>query len=543
MTFPLTPNPPRPITGFQIDYSPIRYSYAATSLSESSATLGYAYGSQCSVVPTGQFEGFRAGATQGIVNNLPQWMHMRQDQTTRGWKLMNSWGQNLDDVVSHTSTAMAEIYLETSDESSRNQLYYTDITRSELFEDKLFDNFLLNSDFSYPDVARTKLPAGWFGRMRIQKASLDRTKGLLGSHSVKLEGGGVIGQIVPGGGNVEALTASVYAEGTADVSIFLSVEKMDGTSVSSEKRATPSSSEWTRIKNTISINDTIFRVQVTFKAHGTGTTNISASKLEQGDIATNWTKSFRDHVPYISSSSVFNSVQVYGTDVNQEKVTVHPVTYQSEFVKAYIPTRLEQRNAISKELSAYGTQSYGRKVNFFNDSVPTEWVVEDGKIEERSLATKFDVFERYTIRDVRYYQEGEFGTADDCFVTITPLASAVRKGFLFVACREDYVGETFYTLKVMRPLPPPGGETYLESIRDFDLKLPFDTTYGYGMEGETISSIGFSDVDSSWLVINTTAGRRIFYKMHFDYYYFDDTNRRMFFLENYAQEGGQIQVI
>lgn len=533
-------------TGFcdlAFSFVTVPYSYVTGSLAQNSVNITYGYGSVCDITVSGQFIGYQAAATQSIVNNLPQWTTIRQDINSRGWNVVNSWGANLEESIALASESISDIFLETANPHSRSRIYYADISRSEITENREFYNFFLNSAFSMPDVVRTKLPAGWsdYESTNVNNVSLDKTVGLLGSNSVKIITNGKIGQIVNLAGTMSDMTASVFILGSGSISFILSIEKIDGTSVSKEVRVQAHQTEWTRIVNTVTVNAGVFRAQITIGSIG-GTVHLCAPQLEAGSFVSTWSRSLKDDLPYYPGSRILGQVQVYGADVTQIKVTVHPIAELSRFITANIPTRVESRKMIPEELEAFTTIAWGRRVSFFNEAEATDWVVNDGKIEERSAANQFEVYRKYDIKDLRYHVEGQYGTVDGCLGTIVPKACAIRNDMLYVVCEESYKDITYHTLKIIRPRTPVGTRDYLESLVDFDLQLPFNITLGFGVTAEEVSSIGFSEVDDSWLLVNTTAGRRLFFQLHFDYYYFDRSRKRMYLLENYSREGGSIQV-
>jgi len=526
--------------------STIRYSYTPKQLAISSVSIGYSYATQFDDVITPAFTGRKAAVTQSILNNLPQWLAMRQNQSGRGWKVTNSWGQNLEDTLTRSSQLVADLFLETTDPVKRNSIYSISITSPELLEDREFDNYLYNSSFSLKDASRTKLPLGWtdYQKQSSQPVTLSESNTLVGASTVKFDGMSSLSQTIPIKTNATSLTGSVYILGSSTTAkLLISIESDTGSITTKEVALVPDASNWQRLINTIPLTNTSARVQFTVHNSGPGQLFISSPQLEVEDIATTWNRSEIDSFPFIPSNSRFGQVIVHGTGGLQRQLTVHAVSQLDSFSRMNIPTRIELHSPSNQEMELYTSSSGGFRVSFFNEMDSTEWVVQSGKIVQRSLKSEFDVFERLDIRDLRFFDDLRYGSKNDTSVTITPQACAIRDGVLYVVCKEVYNGNDGYVLKIARPQVPPVGQDYLQSFIDFDLKLPLNITSGFNATIETVTSLGFSERDGPWLIINTSANRRFYYRLYFDYYWFDSRQNRMFFLENYTKEGGTLQVI
>ncbi|MHA2066077.1 MAG: hypothetical protein ACXABY_17035, partial [Candidatus Thorarchaeota archaeon] len=505
----------------QVDYSYVRYAYDFQDLAISWITLPYSHGTQCQSDTELPLQGFRAGMGQQIVNNLPPWMLLRQDEDTRGWKLMNSWGMNLEELLQDITEKTQDAFLLTSDTTRVNQTFWFDVNIDELLEERPTNNLLYNSAFSIKDVSRTKLPAGWtdYYKPSTQTVFIDKVVSMLGTNSIRMEKTGTLGQTRElNNVQVDNLTASVYVlcdDPTVEMTLVLSVEKIGGTSVSTQAKVTSRSGQWRRLSVTLPVMDQVFRVQYVLHSDVFERCYFCAPQLEVGDSASAWMRSNLDTVPYIAGDSSLGTMQVYGGTKNTPKISIHGIASEREFVNIGIPTRVEKRTVIPKDLGLFATQSFGRRVTQANEVYDTEWVIQNRQVLERSFApTKFDVFGRFDIKELRVFEDTTYGIRDEgCDYFFNPLATAVRKNLLFVASQEIFRGKTYYTLKVVRPQHPPNDETYLESLADFDLELPFSQNFGIGQLQETISSIGFSEINPKWMVVNTTASRRFFYEL------------------------------
>ena len=140
------------------------------------------------------------------------------------------------------------------------------------------------------------------------------------------------------------------------------------------------------------------------------------------------------------------------------------------------------------------------------------------------------------IKDLRFYEELSYGTRDDDRVSIVPVASAVRNDMLYVICRETAYGSTNYVVKIIQPRTPPNGETYLESIVDFNINLSFNKTFvaDGSQVSEEVYSISFSDIDPTYMIVTSTNNISTYYKLYFDYYYFNDSKNRLYLVETYT---------
>lgn len=532
------------ILDFYTESLNIRYSYGKKPRREASINIGYAYGSQDYTQITDPLAGFKAPATQSVVNNLPPWMSMRQSESTRGWELVNSYGMGLESLVDLTNKHMRNMFLATADRNSRFRYYKGELTIDELFEFTPSRNVLANSSFSKPDVSRTALPMNWTDYKKIantQTVFLDSDRVLKGTNSVRIDGLGTVSQIVDISGlsTVKNMTASVYvySDSSVDVSVVLSVQGLNTGIQSSEIRYVDTPSGWERISVTVPVDKEGFEAQIVLRSNSSSTVYFDCAQLEVSDSATDWQASDADKLVYLDSAIPIRLVE---SRSNTESITLYPISNVTDFSEALIPTRLAPMKTKPIDLEPFSSSSLGRRVDIHNDITSISWRVVDGKVAATALDNQYDVFESYDIRDLRFFQGQGYGTIDDPDATIVPLATAVRDDILFVACKETFRGNTIRTLKVLVAKRPPNDETYLESIVDFKLDLKFDNIYGAEAVSEEISSIGFSEKDPAWMIVNTSSGRRLYFRLYFDYYFANLSTRAIYTLENYT--GSQLQV-
>ena len=522
----------------------VRYSYGKKLLYTTTLGIGYSYGAKCYTSIDSPHVGYKAAATQSIVNNLPQWMDIRRSEASKGWEFINAYGMAVESVTDVISNNLRNLFLSTADRHSRHKYYKGELTIDELFEDVTSRNLLINSSFSKPDVARTRLPLEWtdYHKPTTQTVFLDSTRVLRGTYSSRVDGVGTISQILDlaGEGPIDKLTASVYFFTNLDspeVSLVLAVQDMAGVSYLGEKKTTSTVKGWQRLEVTVEVAEEVFEAQVTLRGNSSSSVWFDCVQLEAADKSSDWQVSDLDKLLYVDGAIPIRLVEARS---NTDRVTVYPISDLREFTRISIPTRVAAAKPESIDLEPFSSAAYSRRVNFFNDVTNIKWIINAGQVVSTDTNNQFEVFERYDIRDLRSFQGQGYGTIADCLVEMTPLAVAMREDLLFVACKEVYRGRTVRTLKVVVPRRPPNDETYLESLVDFELPLTFGTVYGSAEQGEDISSIGFSERDPSWLIVNTSLGRRFYFRMYYDYYFANMQTRAIYTLERY--DNAQLQV-
>lgn len=302
------------MSNISISYIQVRYAYTPRELSKSSVDIAYAYTSTSAETFVEQSVGTNAPVTQAILNNLPQWMEMRKNRSSNGWRLTNSWGQNLEYIVDMTKSFIQEQFIVTADLTQRNSLHSFSINNRELVEERVFNNLLFNSAFSVRGPVRIGMPSGW-GRYSTEHRKttyLIHDRSYIGSGSMVVEGSGTFGQSTSLGNIlIKDICGSCYFLSTGNnskVKLVLIAETIDGKLISSETTFQGSSVEWRRIESTLTANQKIFRIHFVLHASNTTAVYFNAPKLEVSDKSTRWCKSGIDGLPYINSFSNFSQV-------------------------------------------------------------------------------------------------------------------------------------------------------------------------------------------------------------------------------------------
>lgn len=302
------------MSNISISYVQVRYGYTPRELSKSSVDIAYGYTSTSAETFVEQNVGTNAPATQGIMNNLPQWMEMRKNRSSNGWKLTNSWGQNLEHIVDITKSFVQEQFIATADITQRSSLHSFSINNRELVEERTFNNLLFNSAFSIRGPVRIGMPSGW-GRYSTEHRKttyLIHDRSYIGSGSMIIEGSGTFGQSVALDNTlIKNLTGSCYflsIGSSSKVKLVVIAETIDGKLISTETTFQGSSTEWRRIEGTLSANQKIFRAHFVLHASNATSVYFNAPKLEIADKSTRWCKSGLDGLPYTTSFSNFSQV-------------------------------------------------------------------------------------------------------------------------------------------------------------------------------------------------------------------------------------------
>lgn len=531
------------------DFTYLRYEYGQQELSQNSVSVSYDYGSQHVVNFNAPQAGYKAPATQSILNNIPQWAKMRQDMTSTGWMLVNSWGQNLEDVLTNVSEAIPNKFLTTSDVKLRSLVNYFDISNEELIDNRVKDNLLFNSSFTIKAPVRQEMPAGWSDYSASSSAiSLIDTKSFICPGTIKASGPGKFGQtIYLDNQTVKDLTASIYVlADTYDVNIkvLTNIELLDGRSITKQSAFTSRSTEWRRLVHTVPINSQVYRVQFIVFSECSENVYFSSPKLNIGSSVTKWTDNPSDSLPYVKGSSIFSSVSVIGNHgTNTRKINLFNVASEEEFLSIDIPTRIEKEVLPNPEhLEPFTNNIYGRQVTFFNETVDTQWSISDNKIHLKSYGdTEFNIYRELDIRDLAFSEDGVYGTYTNTKLTLNPLLLCVRGNYLYILCKETYYNIDKYVIKIVRARNPVHGKDYLESLVDFELDLPINSNQFFNEVMEEPITLAFSDVDSTYMVITTNLSRQFYFKMYKDYYYYSPSANRIYCIENYNKS--KIQVI
>jgi len=302
------------LSNIKVSYLPVRYGYTKKKISTSSCNVAYGYTSPSEQSFDIASIGFKAPATQAILNNLPQWMEMRKNTSSNGWKLTNSWGQNLEHIVDITKTLVQEQFLATADATQRSSLYSFSVSNRELLENTTFNNLLFNSSFSAKGPVRTGMPAGW---VRYNSGDRNSTyliydRSYITSGSMVVESSGTFGQSINFGNTlVKDIAGSCYflaSSPDSQVSLVLVAETIDGKAISSETNFSGQSQQWQRLSSVLHINSKVFRFHFVIHSNSQLAVIFNAPKLEIASEPGRWCKSQLDGLSYIDSASNFSQV-------------------------------------------------------------------------------------------------------------------------------------------------------------------------------------------------------------------------------------------
>ena len=524
------------------DFTYVRYAYTQKKLLTTDIGISYEYSTPIESRFTPPSVGFLAPATQAMTNNLPQWMKLRQDTSSVGWKLVNSWGQNFETLLSNVQEFIPNKYVATSDLKQRSLLNYLEISNEEFIESTKQDNLLFNSSFTIKSPARHEMPAGWSKYNKSSKnVSLIDTKAFICPGTLRVINPGKFGQTVYlNNTTVKDITSSIYFLSdtyNVDISLLTQVEMIDGTSYSKQTKINTRSTEWRRLIHTVPVNGQVYRIQIIVFSDCSETVYFNAPKMELNSKVTKWTKSPNDYLQYAPVNTPLSSVAAIGNSGEKiKKTNIFPVGSEEEFLNIDVPTSVELLVLNNPgRLDPFTSNVYGRKVSFLNEIFDTQWTIEDKKIKIKSFTdTQFDVYRELDIKDLTYNEEGAYGIYEDTNLELEPLLCCIKGTKLFILCKETYNGVTKYVLKIVKALEPLQGMTYLESLADFEIDLPINRNQFFNEVSEAPTVLAFSEVDSTYMVITTNLGRQFYCKLSYDYYYYQDNAKKLYTIESYA---------
>lgn len=520
------------------DYAPVSYQYGLNELKTTNITVAYTYDLENVGDIANKQEGYKAAATQEIVNNLPQWMKTRQSTVSDGWKLANSWGMSLENTIKNVGDNTENLSLLTIRQYPLYEVDYINL-RETVNNDYPVRNLLFNSSFAIKDVARSKMPLGWSNYKENTDLQIDKKQSTIVPYSLKSDLGTFkFGQdALLENVQVDRVVGSFYVLAdldNVDIEFTISAELIDGTSKVFAVKHSNRSPEWVRISLPCDINDQVYRLNYIVSSSSTGLVRIAAPQLELTSLS-GWTKSAIDFLPYYDPSLRFNSVYALPRFGGGENIPIYTIGNEDQFLQASIPTRLERQSSLLQDIDLSTETAAGRRVSQLGETLRTEFVALENQLVERSLSpSKFDIYGRYDIRDLRVFEDLQYGTRSNSLLSTKVVSTAIRNDMLFVLCEETYQGTTRYIIKTVVPRVPPNGETYLESLIDFDLNLEFDKTYALETQFENkIASLSFSENNPNYLIVTSTNNIKYYYRMYFDYAYYNVNNSRLYFREKY----------
>lgn len=521
------------------DYTPVRYKYGIRNLKTTDLGVAYTYNLKNLSTIAEKQVGYKASATQEILNNLPQWMEARQNVDSNAWKFTNSWGMSLQNTSDNLDKQIENLSLLTIKKYPLHEVDYISLLET-INNDFPVRNLLFNSSFGIKDVARSGMPLGWTNYKENTDLVIDKKQSTIVPCSLKSELGTFkFGQdVLFENRQIDNLVGSFYVLSNAsnvDISFTISVELINGTTKLFTYKHANRSSEWVRVSLPCTINDQVYRANFIISSKSSGLVRIAAPQLEQTSLS-GWTKSSIDSLPYYRSSIKFNSVYALPTSAGSENIPIFTLFSENDFIYSNIPTRVESSPSLLEDVEEVIETEYGKRVDQLKEVTSTEFVIYNNELVERAVSpSKFDLYGRYNIKDLRIFEDFQFGTRDNSLLTIKPIATALRDDILFVLCEETFNGVTKYIIKTINPKVPPAGQTYLESIIDFDLKLDVKKTYGLEQQYEsTPKSISFVENNPNYLIVTYTNNVKYYFRMYFDYAFYNTSNSRLYFREKYT---------
>jgi hypothetical protein len=547
---------------FTSDYAQgieVVYSYIETDPYVEYQTVAYSYTD--GLTGTENIVGCRAAATQEIMNNLPEWMSMRQLHDSVGQQLTHAWGHNLEEANAQFSEYRKEQFLDTA-----NEVFDLHGSVSELSfnEEKVYTadtrNLLFNSSFSMLSTARLQKPEGW----SVRRNSLDdlqmvNTNVVFGSYAVRLANSVELKQtreLHVGGGK---LSLSIYAQTLLDT----------GLSTTARYEATEAGmilvlhyangdvkslgvgflkntqGAWSRIGMSVTLTGELNSYEVIIVNRTSNAMIVDLPMLEGAGSIRPWTPSFEDVPIYLTTPfKSVTAVQIVSQTLDNaepKRIELFEASSENEFSDLQVPTRMTPFYP-HEDQSPTVSSALGRQVNFFEEVHPVQWVIFNGKILEKSL-TKNDHFGTVKPRDLYMDEAGDLYldmTLSDSDLTVK--AVTVLGKYLFAVTEETYAGKTAHYLKVIKPDKIRYEDTYLESISD--LLIPINlNTFGSNAQSEDIERIGICRATPGIIFIDTTLDRRFYFKLQYDYYYADFGVRKLFCRESYLDSNAHLQVI
>lgn len=89
-------------------------------------------------------------------------------------------------------------------------------------------------------------------------------------------------------------------------------------------------------------------------------------------------------------------------------------------------------------------------------------------------------------------------------------------------------------IKISNAKEPVDGKDYLESLVDFSIEVPINNNQFFNEVEEKLTVLSFSEIDPSYMCITTNLGRQFYYKLSYDYYYYQDNAKRLYTIESYT---------
>jgi hypothetical protein len=553
----------------------VYYAYTPVSPDIDHTTIAYIYSG--GGILSDEVIGYRAAATQKIMNNFPQWMEMRQQHDSEGQKLVHSWGRHLEDTTNLYSEYRSEEFLETADQYDDVDLGIAELSFEEerVYEPE-FRNLLFNSSFNMAAADRYQRPEGWTVRRdNLDTVSLVKEASLFGNQGILLDGingGAEIKQsrnITLAAGRLNAsvyvkvisnqedigscpecdtddLVTAIYPAG--DAGLILVLNYADGTTKSFGV-GFPNHTDggWVRASFSSPVEKELHKFEFIIVNRIVAKFYIDLPQLEINGKASAWTPGISD-MPIHSDERTrsVSAVQVLlGTPETQavDKIELFPLGTEDEFKTVRVPTRVEPFSPPDNPLTTIN-DSFGRQINYLGETMPTVWQTFNGVIREKALRSE-DKFGDVLPADL--YMDEDGGRFIDRSAidasTTTVKATTVYKGWLLAVTEESYGGKTDHYLKITKPVKVQYEDDFVQSYGDIRLKLNLGTSFGLNSISENINRLGICKNIPNAIFIDTDLNRRFYLKLRFDYFYADFASRKVFTRENYSAQNGHLQVM
>lgn len=509
--------------------------------------------------------GFKAAFTQQILNNMPPWMAMRKDYNSTGNKLTNAWGMQLEDAIRTYNIYRKDQFLATANTYYNINAFVSPISndKNRIYESKL-NNLLFNSSFSILSCAREQRPLGWrTSRNSINGISFNSTESLYGNHCLVLDGSISSSQLkqtrqvsVNGGSLTLSLFVKTEDTGlsstalweTDEAGIILVIENIDST-ISTYGVGFPknTSNKWSRVSLTATLLKETYKVTCIILNRTSNKFYVHCPMLEQSDTMNQWTASINDTNPFYNNSiRLIAGVQVLFESQDGEKVKrieIQPVSSEQQFKNIFVPTRIVPYSISTTPGNSF-SNTHGRHINFFEEIMPTNWIIRSNQIVEGSISSP-DKFGTRLLADATIDQNGDL-YLDASLInneSIEAKALCIHEDNMFVVTKETYMGSSYYYLKFAKPQYITHEDEYIPSFGDLRIPINLGSSFGYGSINEDVVRIGICKNISNVIYIDTNLDRRFYFKLIYDYYYPDFNTRKLFCREDYSQSLGQLQII
>lgn len=505
--------------------------------------------------------GYKVAATQQILNNLPLWMEGRKNYDSNMNKLTTAWADTFESTLDNYSYLRKNQFLATADLYSNIELGVSALSANkDRVYTPVFNNLIYNSSFSMKGPAREQRPSGWLiSRDSINCLTFDSANTLFGNHGLSLSGKVELKQtrerqLTPG-----PITYSIYYKtldnglptddywSANEAGLILAIEYADSTVATFGVGFLKNTKgRWARANLTATMVSETFKISTLILNRVSYVYSVDCPLLTTSKTLDTWSPSIEDIPVYSSGIRTIAGLQVLFDSLDfasVSKLEVLPTATEQEFKSIAIPTRIE---TFSPSQQAANSLSFtmGRQLNFHGDIMPTMLIADQDTILEESINTP-DKFSRRRPADLILTYTGDKYLYKKSINEDTSLvkATCVVNDLLYVVTKETYAGVTGHYLKVTRPRVVSYTDDYIPSYGDIKIPLSLGNEFGFASLAEEIVRIGICKNLPNVIYVDTSLDRRFYFKLYFDYYFADFTNRKIYCRENYSEQFGHLQVI